>query len=176
MDQPLVKHYRLATRELSAWGEPVCQATMDRHVVAQLTDDAYHKVGMRPMRANKPLYAELTDLTMPTPVRVEGEGPWIVRRCDCCDSCLVICTCRPTPCQCEAPVICTVREFMTNDDYHVAPHGAVDPYRLAERLTGESIDQWPYADFRVVDAVIGRSIDSPFWPWTSPTSESPPGD
>ena len=176
MDTPLVRHYRIALAELQAWQEPISQATLDRHVICQLTDDVYSRLGRKPMRQTQALYDELATLSMPTQVRVAGTGPWEVFRCACCRTCLVICTCQPTPCECEAEPLCTVREFLTEDLHHFAPHGFVDAYRQAERLTGESIDDWPYADFRTVDSIIGRSLDSPFWPWTSRESESPTGD
>lgn len=176
MEKPLVKDVRAAETQIQGWGYPLSQANINRFLVAEAMGEPYQKVGRLPVRETRHLYDELALLTIPTPVRVEGTGPWTVRRCSCCSECLVICICDPAPCECEAETLCAVREFLTEDLHHVAPHGPVDPYRRAERLTGEKIDDWTYSDFRVVDAVIGRSIDSPFWPWTLPESQSPPGD
>ena len=193
MDQPLVKHYRVALAELQAWGDPVSQANLDRHVIGQLTGEPYRRLGRKPFRETRPLYDQLAVLTAPTPVRVEGTGPWKLFRCACCQQprdpdaepdpdqeprkpCLIICTCPGLTCTCDAERLCTVRVWLTEDLHHVAPHGIMDSYALCERLTGEAINDWPYADFRSVDSVIGRSLDSPLWPWTSPASESPPGE
>ena len=176
MDQPTVAHYRKAQSELPAWGEAVCQATLDQHVIGQLAGEAYLKLGTMPMREYRPMLDEIAALTLPPAVRVTGTGPWDVLRCGCCRTCGVICTCGGLDCGCEATPLCTVRPMYARDLHVAAPHGVMDSYVLAELLTGEKIDGWPYGDYRVVDAVIGRSFDSPFYPWNPAVLTSPPGD
>ena len=176
MDQPVVSHYRQAHAELPAWGETVNQATLDRHVIGQLTGEAYRKLASLPFREYRPLLDELAVLTMPPPVRVSGAGPWEVVRCGCCKTCGVICTCRDPDCGCEAEPLCTVRVMYAQDLQVAAPHGPLDSFALAELLTGQDIAGWTYGDYRVVDAVIGRTYDSPFYPWNPAASPSPAGD
>ncbi len=176
MDQPTVAHYRKAHAELPAWGEAVCQATLDRHVIGQLTGEAYRKLARLPLREYRTMLDELAALTMPPPVRVRGTGPWEVFRCGCCRTCGIICTCRDPGCECGAETLCTVRVTYAQDLETVAPHGPVDSFRLVEVVTGLDISGWPYGEYRVVDSVIGRSIDSPFYPWTPAASPSPTGD
>ena len=176
LDQPTVANYRKARDELRASGETVCQATLDQHVIGQLTGEPYLRLSPMPIRKYKPLLDELAVLTMPPPVRATGTGPWDVVRCGCCRTCLTICTCRDLDCGCGAEPLCTVRVMYAQDLKVVAPHGSMDAYAMAELLTGEDIAAWPYGDYRTVDAVIGRSIDSPFYPWNPDASQSPPGD
>ena len=184
---PLVKHYRLAERELSAWalegGKPVTTSNLDMHVASQLLGVSYANLDKMTFRQYKPYADVISAATYPEFVRVMGTGPWkLVPLGDpyqpCQIDCGLICTCPFSPSEIEFLDTdigaIEFREMLTEDYHAVAPYNIMDQYALAERLLGKKIDEMPQSLFRTVSVAIQRSFNDPFWPTpTTTTTESP---
>ena len=184
---PLVKHYKAAELELSAWaqegGKPVTTSNLDMHVAGQLLGTSYAKLDRMTFRQYKPYLDIIAEATYPERMRVLGTGPWkLVPLGDpfkpCEVNCGILCTC-PFP-SFETEFLNTdagaieFREMLTEDYHAVAPYNIIDQYALAERLLGHKIDDMPQARFRTLAVAIQRSFTDPFWPTASPDiSESP---
>lgn len=168
---PTVRHYRLAERDLAALGVQATTSALDQHVVCQLSDLTYAQVdAMADIWDYQPYATALAEAIRPVRVRAEGIGPWTLTSCGCCmaPECIPICTCGaacdPGPDADCGDWTVTFRP-VTPRDYHVAaPYHVMDTYRLAELVTGESVDDLEWRRYRTLNAAITRAQYDPFWP------------
>ena len=167
-EHPLVRHYKAAESDLGAWaalpnGQPVTQSRLDMYVVALLTPgSSFQALDSMTFRQYKPYLDNISEITMPIRMRVKGTGPWEIYECGCCqESCGLICLCPPESCTKGCSLYTQFRELMSHDLHIVAPEGLVDTFRLVEILVGEPIADWEYHKYRVVSAIITRSMNNP---------------
>lgn len=179
---PLVRHYRLAQRELEAWaahtGESPTPALLDFHVAGQLYDTTFARLRAMPAPQSRPyLLAVLSSIRHPQ-LRIEGTGPWTFTEVEDCADGQRLCHCVNDACpQFGAAAggrVITMREMMTEDYFQVAPYHVVDVYALVEILTGEMIDEWEYGLYRAIGDAAMLAMSSPLSLSRPPASSESP--
>ena len=163
-----VRDYRTAESNLLQMGQQPTVELIEFWLLAQEFEElSFAKLTSRPgvgMAEMAPFRREYRQAVQPVRARKVGNGPFTLLQCDCCEECLLICTCEPSPCtKAGEEVLAEWRPFMTSDYLRVSENGVVNRYAMVEHMVGEDISSMPWGVFQTVEEGIHRSYTVPFW-------------
>ena len=177
MPPPRVKHYRRAEADLLLFKqqglvENTGNEAQTMHIISQLSGVSFSRLNQGTLSEYLHYRDAYLDLIAVDQWRLEGNGPWTIRRCACClvPDCRIICVCgNPCLCNPKSEHSFTFRAA-TGGDYVNATGkgGALDNRRLVAILTGmtpEDVNEMLWTDYYVLLEAVVDSFTSPLSRW-----------